>query len=66
MNVILNGSPRELPESCRTVADLVALVFPGLPVLVERNGQALFPREFASTPVQEGDRFEILRMVAGG
>jgi len=66
MNVILNGSPLDLPDSCRTVADLVALILPDVPVLVERNGLALFPREFDTTPVQEGDRFELLRMVAGG
>jgi thiamine biosynthesis protein ThiS len=35
-------------------------------MLVELNGAALFPREFANTVLQEGDRLELLRMVAGG
>ena len=35
-------------------------------MLVELNGIALFPREFAATTLQEGDRLELMRMVAGG
>jgi sulfur carrier protein len=38
----------------------------GRPVVVERNGAALFPREFPVTRLEEGDRVEIVRVVAGG
>ena len=66
MNLVINGSPTEVPDSCQDVATLLAHLSPGAPMLVELNGGALFPREFATTQIQEGDRLELLRMVAGG
>jgi thiamine biosynthesis protein ThiS len=66
MNLVINGSPTEVPDSCQDVATLLAHLSPGAPMLVELNGGALFPREFAKTLLQEGDRLELLRMVAGG
>jgi thiamine biosynthesis protein ThiS len=45
---------------------LVELGLEGRPVLVERNGEALFPRDFGATALGDGDRLEIVRMVAGG
>jgi thiamine biosynthesis protein ThiS len=66
MNLVINGSPTEVPDSCQDVATLLAHLSPGAPMLVELNGAALFPREFANTVLQEGDRLELLRMVAGG
>lgn len=35
-------------------------------VIVERNGEALTPREARSTVLEAGDRLEIVRIVAGG
>lgn len=35
-------------------------------VVVELNGDAIAPSEFAATPVNAGDRLEIVRIVAGG
>ncbi len=35
-------------------------------LLVEHNGLALKKSEWTSTPLQEGDRIEILRISAGG
>ncbi len=35
-------------------------------VLVEYNGRALFPSEWAGVTLAEGDRLEILRIAAGG
>jgi hypothetical protein len=34
--------------------------------LVEQNGLALYPREFGRTPVAADDRFELVRIAAGG
>ncbi len=35
-------------------------------VVVEHNGEAVTPSEFASREVRAGDRLEIVRIVAGG
>ena len=42
------------------------LILSGQPGLVERNGAALFPREFDSTSLAHGDEIELIRVVAGG
>ncbi len=35
-------------------------------VVVEHNGEAVAPSEFAGRPLQSGDRLEIVKIVAGG
>ncbi len=35
-------------------------------VVVEHNGEAVAPSEFPVRPLAEGDRLEIVRIVAGG
>ena len=35
-------------------------------VVVEHNGQAVAPSEFAGRQLAEGDRLEIVKIVAGG
>jgi thiamine biosynthesis protein ThiS len=35
-------------------------------VVVEHNGEAVTPSEFARRQVQAGDRLEIVKIVAGG
>jgi thiamine biosynthesis protein ThiS len=65
MKLVLNGKDREV--NATQVETLVAEL--GLPLaaaLVEHNGTALLRSEWARTNLQEGDRLEIIRMVAGG
>ena len=63
----INGEARDLADEVRTVADVLAAVgVPAEGTLVERNGEALFPREFGRTPVVSGDRLELVRIAAGG
>ena len=65
MKLVLNGKDREV--NATHVETLVAEL--GLPLaaaLVEHNGTALLRSEWAGTNLQEGDRLEIIRMVAGG
>jgi len=67
MTVTVNGAPREIAEEAPTVQRLLeSLGLGDRPVLVELNGTALFPRDFGSLTVTEGDVLEIVRMVAGG
>jgi thiamine biosynthesis protein ThiS len=65
MKLVLNGKEHEVAAS--QVEELVAEL--GLPLaaaLVEHNGTALLRSEWARTSLQNGDRVEIIRMVAGG
>ena len=65
MNLHLNG--KELVVDATNVEALVAEL--GLPLaaaLVEHNGTALLRSEWLKTQLQDGDRLEIIRMVAGG
>lgn len=65
MKLILNGDEREVGAT--QVENLVEEL--GLPLaaaLVEHNGKALFRSEWTTTYLHEGDRVEIIRMVAGG
>jgi sulfur carrier protein len=67
MKILLNGTPRELPDGPLNVNSLLEAIGLGpQPVLVERNGLAVLRREFEETPVTEGDTIEVVRMVAGG
>jgi sulfur carrier protein len=66
MTIHINGEARELKFS-RTVTELVAeLELPGPALLIEHNGTALHRSEWPETPLAEGDRIELLRVVAGG
>jgi thiamine biosynthesis protein ThiS len=63
----INGEKREVAGQVGTVAELLEVI--GLPAggtLVEQNGLALFPRDFAVIPVVANDRFEFVRIAAGG
>ncbi len=66
ITIKLNGQAREVPANSSVAALLEALGLAGQPVLVERNGTAIFPRDFPATELAEGDVLEIIRVVAGG
>jgi sulfur carrier protein len=66
MTVNLNGEPREIARATN-VAELVnELALPATATLVEHNGLALRREEWPTRPLAEGDRLEIIRIVAGG
>ena len=66
MNLVVNGEPMAL-EPGATVADLVGLVARtdrGVAVAIDRE---VVPRSsWATTPLHEGDRVEVLTAAAGG
>jgi sulfur carrier protein len=66
ITVTVNGQPWEAPSGASVHNLLETLKLPEQGTLVERNGVALFPRDFANTRVAEGDRFEVVRIAAGG
>jgi thiamine biosynthesis protein ThiS len=66
VQVVANGSPTQLADGA-TVEDLLhALGLGGKWVLVERNGQPVNRRDLARTILDDGDRLELVRAVAGG
>jgi thiamine biosynthesis protein ThiS len=66
MTVVLNGEPRSL-AGARNVAELVSeLQLLPATLLVEHNGAALHRHEWSSREINDGDRIELVRVVAGG
>jgi len=66
MKLVLNGEERNVP-GIGTIGELLeSLNLAAGLVLVEQNGQVVQRAQFALTSLAEGDRIEILRVVAGG
>ena len=62
----VNGEPHTAPAG-QPLAELVAgFGLPPQAALVEHNGQALLRDEWTQVSLRDGDRLEILRVVAGG
>ncbi len=66
MTVMLNGEPREIALATNVTELVNELSLPAVATLVEHNGLALRREEWPERPLAEGDRFEIIRIVAGG
>jgi len=64
--VIANGQPIAVKFPCTVAEFLVAQKLPPRSVVVEHNGEAVAPSEFASRPLRPNDRLEIVKIVAGG
>lgn len=65
-HVIANGRPLPAALPCTIEELLRSQGLPPRSVVVEHNGQAVAPSEFAHRHLQPGDRIEIVRIVAGG
>jgi sulfur carrier protein len=66
MQIIVNGSPREVAEST-TIADLLKeLQLSDKPVAVELNLQIAPKPSHAEHHLSPGDRLEIVTLVGGG
>lgn len=66
ITIQLNGRPHLLACGASVSTLLTELGFGTQPVLVERNGTALFPRDFPATELGDKDVVEVIRVVAGG
>jgi len=64
--VIANGKPVEAELPCTIEEFLVAHQLLPRSVVVEHNGEAVAPSEFARRQLNAGDRLEIVKIVAGG
>lgn len=66
MQILLNGEEAET-KGAENVAELVdRYQMQPQAVLIEHNGVALHRREWNQRTLAEGDRIEIIRVVAGG
>jgi len=66
MRVMVNGTPRELPggAAVRDAVELVTTAPAG--VAVALNDEVVSRAAWASTPLADGDRIEVLTAVQGG
>jgi thiamine biosynthesis protein ThiS len=66
MRLSLNGREADA-GGAQTVAELVGrFEMPPETILIEHNGVALHRREWPQKALSDGDRIEIIRVVAGG
>ena len=64
--VIANGNAVEAALPCSIEEFLVAQKLLPRSVVVEHNGEAVAPSEFARRQLNAGDKLEIVKIVAGG
>jgi thiamine biosynthesis protein ThiS len=64
--VIANGHEVEAKLPCSIEAFLMSRQLLPRSVVVEHNGEAVAPSEFARRQLAPGDRLEIVKIVAGG
>ena len=66
MMISLNGEHADT-GGAKTIAELIEqLELPPQTVLIEHNGLALHRHEWPKRTIAEGDRVELIRVVAGG
>ncbi len=66
MNVVLNGSPRELPDGA-TLADVLALLgAPDRGVAIAIDAEVVPRGEWDGVTLREGVRIEVVQAVQGG
>jgi len=66
MKISLNGESVDACEA-KTIAELIeSYQLPPQSILVEHNGLALHRHEWPVRALTEGDRIELIRVVAGG
>ncbi len=66
IEIVLNGTRRELPSSLTVAALLETEGLLGKRVAVEKNGEIVPKSQHAAAPVEAGDRLEIVVAVGGG
>jgi sulfur carrier protein len=66
IKILLNGEEKELMEGW-TVAQLVhSLQLPAQRIAIEYNRRILKKEKWATHPIEDGDRIEIVHFVGGG
>ena len=66
MRVTVNGEAREVPEGASVATLLQAIGLDTRKVAVERNLEIVPRSTYAATPLQDGDKLEIVHFIGGG
>jgi sulfur carrier protein len=66
MQIILNGTPKEIGSAMTLDALLASEQLKGRRIAVEVNGQIVPRSRHAEQPVHAGDRIEIVQAIGGG
>ena len=66
IQVVINGEPREVPDSLNVAELLAHLGITAERVAIERNRDILPRANWQATLVQPGDSYEIVHFVGGG
>ncbi|MCB1930440.1 MAG: sulfur carrier protein ThiS [Rhodocyclaceae bacterium] len=66
IHVTLNGQPERLAAPTTVAAFLEARMLAGKRLAVERNGEIVPKSRHRETPIEDGDRVEIVIAVGGG
>jgi len=66
MKATINGEMREVPEGLTMQGLLAHIAAPDRGIAVAKNDRVVRRAAFAQETVQEGDRIEVIRAVAGG
>jgi sulfur carrier protein len=66
MKATINGEIRDVPEGLTMQGLLAHIAAPERGIAVAKNDRVVRRAAFAQEMVQEGDRIEIIRAVAGG
>ena len=65
-HIVVNGRSIEAELPATVEQFLTSQGLPPRSVVVEHNGEAVAPSEFARRILNDGDRLEIVKVVAGG
>ncbi len=66
MNIILNGEPHELPDGATAEQLVESLGLTGRRIAMELNREIVPRSSYAATPLNEGDKVEIVHAIGGG
>ena len=66
MKATINGQLRDLPEGLTMEGLLAHIAAPERGIAIAKNDRVVRRAAFAEETVQDGDRIEIIRAVAGG
>ena len=66
ITVHINGTARELPDSCSIARLVEELGYAGKRIALEKNGDIVPRSQYAEHKVCDGDRLEIVVAVGGG
>ncbi|MSU63643.1 MAG: sulfur carrier protein ThiS [Pedosphaera sp.] len=64
--IIANGQKLEVQLPCAIEQFLVSRQLLPRSVVVEHNGEAVAPSEFRTRELRDGDKLEVVKIVAGG